>query len=96
MGPAIYRPGRPIKIHMTSSTDQATDNTQAIKEEAKKKALKKLEVKREIKKEIDEKIKEKVESGADQSEVEACIIFSDAHGLPIEDCLTASELDEFN
>ena len=56
----------------------ATTESKQIMDEAKDKALKKLEVKREIKKDIDEKIEKKLELGADQDEIEACIIMNDA------------------
>lgn len=51
-----------------------------------------MEIKNQIKKEIEELKNQKIdEEGVDQGDLEACILFSDIHGLPVEECLKQSD-----
>ena len=77
----------------TDSTVTEEDEAKKIKDTAKDKALKKLEIKREIKNEIEELKQKKIDDGADSTDMENCVLFSEINGLPVEECLTETEAE---
>lgn len=54
-----------------------------------------MKVKSEVNEGLKDLIDQRVEEGANREEIEACVIMSDVYGLPVERCLTASELETF-
>ena len=93
IGKPKFKTGEPIHVRMSTTESVVTEDDEAkkIKEAAKEKALKKLEIKREIKNEIEELKQKKIEDGADASDMENCVLFSEINGLPVEQCLTETE-----